>query len=409
MKSFLIIVFTIITYFNFKLKNKYPFSLLFSFYWFLNVLISFLFFPDFILSNFLLLFLLLSSISIFIGERVGKINYSKNNNTLWFNLSLINKIFFVIFLLAILFPIVNLSNYGYNLFDLFSIESILKVNNKIAVLRYSGKIEKTFTSQILLSLSYLLPFIGGFLYYHLKQKKFIILSILPTLLTMISQNTKNSFIAAVLIFLSSTLACNILFLNKIYKLNLRKLVLASLIGLLFYSLFIFSFAARTGELNTKVISESKNKIGNYVAHLPAFDTYINSEKVISYSYGLKTFYGISNYFGVIERKDGVFIDFITFKSGGNKFKTNVYTVFRLLIEDFGVKGSIMFLSFLSFIFGFFRVNMLQFKALSICIISTLIFFILYSFANSVFGYASFIFSFFMFFLVLKIGSFKYKI
>jgi oligosaccharide repeat unit polymerase len=308
-----------------------------------------------------------------------------------------------------LFPIINLSNYGFNLFDLSSLKSLLEINNKIAVLRYSGKIEKTFFGQIILSLTYLLPFIGGFLYFHLKEKKIIFLSILPQLLIMLSQNTKNSFIAAVLIFISSSIACNIIFSNKISTFSFKKIILASLIGLLFYSLFLFSFAARRGELNAKVISQSKNKIGNYVAHLPAFDTYINSEKVINYSFGLKTFYGISNYFGVIERKDGVFIDFINFKSGGKKFKTNVYTVFRLLIEDFGVKGSIIFLSFLSFLFGFFRVNNIKFKSFSICLISTFIFFILYSFANSVFAYMSYIFSFFMFFLVLKIGSFKYKI
>ena len=148
MNSFLIIVFTIITYFNLKLKNKYPFSLLFSFYWLINILLSFLFFPDFIFSNFLLLFLLLSSISIFIGERVGSFTIIKNNNSLWFNLSLINKIFFSVFLFAILFPIINLSNYGYNLFDLFSLESLLKVNNKIAVLSYARNIEKTSKNQL---------------------------------------------------------------------------------------------------------------------------------------------------------------------------------------------------------------------------------------------------------------------
>ena len=148
MNSFLIIVFTIITYFNFKLKKRYPFSFIFSLYWLINILISIFFFPDFIFSKLLLLFLLISSISIFIGERVGKINYRKNNNTLWFNLPLINKIFLVVFVLAILFPVVNLSNYGYNLFDLFSLKSLLKVNNKIAVLRYSGNIEKTFTKLV---------------------------------------------------------------------------------------------------------------------------------------------------------------------------------------------------------------------------------------------------------------------
>ena len=409
MNSFLVLIFTITCLLNYLFKNKYPFSLLFSFYWFLNVLISFLFFPDFIFSNFLLLFLIISSISIFIGERVGSFTIIKNNNSLWFNLSLINKIFFIVFLFSMLFPIINLSNYGFNLFDISSLKSLLEINNKIANLRYLGKIETTFTSQILLSLTYLLPFIGGFLYFHLNKKKFIILSILPQLLIMLSQNTKVSFIAAVLIFISCLTACNIIFTNKIYNFSFKKIILASLIGLLFYSLFIFSFAARRGELNAKVISESKNKISNYIAHVPALDVYLNSEKVINYSFGLKTFYGISNYLGILKRKGGIFTDFIDFKSENKKFKTNIFTVFRLLIADFGVKGSIIFLSFLSFLFGFFRVNNIKFKSFSICLISTFIFFILYSFVSSVFAYMSYIFSFIMFFLVLKIGSFKYKI
>lgn len=60
-----------------------------------------------------------------------------------------------------------------------------------------------------------------------------------------------------------------------------------------------------------------------------------------YSFGAMTFLGISNVLGVVQRVQGVYTALLGTSS-------NVYTVFRGIVEDFGIIGGIIFISLQGF-------------------------------------------------------------
>lgn len=64
--------------------------------------------------------------------------------------------------------------------------------------------------------------------------------------------------------------------------------------------------------------------------------------------GAMTFMGIANQLGLAERKPGVYRDFEKFGRLNKSLQTNVYTIFRQLIDDFGMVGALVFL----FVIGF---------------------------------------------------------
>lgn len=68
-----------------------------------------------------------------------------------------------------------------------------------------------------------------------------------------------------------------------------------------------------------------------------------------HTFGAMTFLGISNFIGLAERKSGVYRDFEYFGRLKKGMGTNVYTIFRQLIDDFGMVGALVFLFIIGFI------------------------------------------------------------
>lgn len=87
---------------------------------------------------------------------------------------------------------------------------------------------------------------------------------------------------------------------------------------------------RTGRIDNEIIQVIERKFINYsVSHLSAFDIWYSTNNVVNYSFGIKTFYGISNAIGLVNREQGVFTDFVTCGNRyNNDIRTNVYSVFR---------------------------------------------------------------------------------
>ena len=103
---------------------------------------------------------------------------------------------------------------------------------------------------------------------------------------------------------------------------------------------------------------------------------------------------------------GIFTDFHYFESNGRVYVTNIYTIYRYLIQDFGILGSILFLFCLGFVFG--KVNSLStyFPNLALSVLSALLFFVLNSYLSSIFAYMSFILSFSLLLFLTKLLSIK---
>lgn len=122
-----------------------------------------------------------------------------------------------------------------------------------------------------------------------------------------------------------------------------------------------------------------------------------------YYYGKKTFLGITNILGLCHRPIGLYKDMITISYKDHRV-SNVYTLFRILIEDFSIIGSCIYL----FIIGFFifimsdNVKNKYLILISIPLLLVSYFNVFWAFATTIFVYTSFFLTFFMFFVILLI-------
>ncbi len=68
----------------------------------------------------------------------------------------------------------------------------------------------------------------------------------------------------------------------------------------------------------------------------------------SLKYGVMTFFGIFNGIGLAKRQTGIYRDLVYFGRLDKTMRSNVYTIFRMLIDDFGKIGALVFLVLLGF-------------------------------------------------------------
>lgn len=121
-------------------------------------------------------------------------------------------------------------------------------------------------------------------------------------------------------------------------------------------------------------------------------------------YGTMTFMGIANAIGLAERKIGLYRDFVYFGRLDKTMRSNVYTLFRLLIDDFGMIGALVFM----FILGFVSIKAVLFIKqrkwlfISQTFLVAVYCLIMWSFATSIWAYTSIICAYGLTFLIFSI-------
>lgn len=394
----------------YEVRNKLVYTYVFTIFWFVNLTVSELFFAEYKFSNSLYVLIISSIIFCFIGELCG---YKKSKSLVKnrrFNPKRFTISFLIIFCLAMGFPIFYLINNGIALVRLFNFQSLLEVNNEMAVARYSEQSETSLISQFCLIFVYCLPLYSSLLIKFHNKKKYIYYSMVPGLIVLLTQNTKLVLMSTILSILTGLIVQNIILQNKLPKVKMKSVIFSVIGFVLFYGLMVFSFIARIGRFDQTTINIANSKIASYVAHVPALDNWLQTNNFdnIFYNYGVKTFFGITNTLGIAERKSGVFKDFMVFEDSGQTFTTNIYTVYRFLIEDFGFIGTMFFLLISAFLFALIRRS--TNTTLKMSLLSMLIFFVLNSYATSIFAYFSYIVAYVVLYLSMKfVLDFKLKL
>jgi oligosaccharide repeat unit polymerase len=183
--------------------------------------------------------------------------------------------------------------------------------------------------------------------------------------------------------------------------------------ILFFLVLFLSMVFRTGKFDIETIQAISEKIITYAfGHLPTFDIwYTKNIGSLNPTGGLKTFYGISNLIGIAHRQQGIFAEYTTFgKNNFSGLSTNVYTMFRFILEDYGIIGSLLVVFISGLISGFSwlmvkkQTNVIFFQTILIGIL----FFISWSFVSSVWAYTSFIAMIVLMHLLLVLSLSKVK-
>ena len=283
----------------------------------------------------------------------------------------------------------------------------------MAIQRYSGGNINNPIMQILLTFVYAAPLCGGYAFVYSENKLHKIISILtfiPSLMSLLITNTKAVLIASVFLWASSFLVG---YLDKYKKLpkiseivNIKTIIILAGIFLILYT----SMVLRTGKINKDIINIVNTKFKIYaLGQVFSFDNwFLNNAFNTEHTLGQYTFFGIFDALGLAVRNQGVFSEF-TYNLAGNG--TNIYTVFRGIISDFGILGGLIFFIVTGIFSGYSLKKISQGRKKAIIsrlILTSTYFFVFYSILISPWTYNSQILAFIVFGFYLFLSWRKIK-
>lgn len=299
------------------------------------------------------------------------INENENNNLIYNN-SILLIFFSICFLLSLFFSTKAVLDAGFEFYELIS--NVRKVSRRFAEMRPSGMITYGISGILSILFTYITATLGSFLFFYsknsLKKILFFFLLIFPALYCMSIQSSKLIFYNSIGFFLGGYIL--VLVKNKKKIFSIKKIVLSfSLVFLFLIPFFIFAFASRNRLNNIYDILElSFNLFKSYAfAELYAFADFfsflVKQDAVSTYqndlnSHGAYTFTSIYNsLFTPKQFPPGTYYDFYEYK---NVLRTNIFTIFRGLINDFGIYGTIVYMYLTGLISNFIFYILLKKKS-----------------------------------------------
>lgn len=307
-----------------------------------------------------------------------------------------------IIVLGIVRTFIEMSINGINLKQLTNLEALIGINTYIASMRYSEGTASTPLMQILSVFTYTAPLIGGYMLLKVRnkvEKLICFATFIPILLSVVLTNGKAGFIASFFLFISGFLVKITEKKKSIKKFNFKRLILIFSILILVISILIIAMMLRIGEFNIDTLNIVFKKFLIYAfGHMQAFDNWFNVMDKNVCTFGGYTFMAIFKNLGLIERIRGVY-------EPVEGVYSNVFTAYRGIIHDFGIIGSIFFIFVSGLISGYFYGHLKskkKLKLISPVVVSSIYFFIFYSFIISPWTYTSYSLVFLVFFLYLWI-------
>lgn len=316
----------------------------------------------------------------------------------------------VFFLLVVAFiqPIQAIHEYG-GISILLSLDDLLETNNAVSADRYGGGVtERGMFYSIMLSITYVAPLFAGYAYKKLDKfgKRLAILCILPGIFQALTQGVKMGLITSVILCFGGYMTYIIYHHISLPRLSFKLLLKGVSILALFFSILFLSMMFRTGKLNEDIFGVIQHKFAGYaIEHLSAFDQWFSNMPDPVNTYGGTFFAGITNFLGIIERKQGLYQEFYSIWKD-DVGSTNVFTLFRIIIDDFGYLGSIFFWFFFGAITTIIcknvraNINSLLSQVLLMIIWAL----ILWSFVTSFLAYTSYILMFVIMYGLLNIST-----
>ena len=326
---------------------------------------------------YIVIFISLFSLSTFLFDWNVAIN--DNIQNIYLNNLYIAPFLIVVFLffviLSVFFHAIDLLHQGISLSSDF-----LSIGGKYTGLRYAGDLNQNVFAKIALLTSYQSAVLGGLVFGGKSRRSIktlvLMAAMLPSILVMLLQSAKGLF------FLSSAFFAGSWLVTRIFQNDFR-----------FPQISLFQGIAAFLALSTFVITSFISRIGLdfntlrfYIAsyssgHLYAFSDWFshryfetfssNNYEQLSLEGGFYTFMAFFKFFGDSRYVPmGIYDEF--FEVPG-LLQTNIFTVFRGLISDFGLFGSLIFAAFVG-------------------LVSNLVFYVLVSNKNSTIGMVFFIYS-----------------
>lgn len=321
---------------------------------------------------FFLFFFGLSSFFFKWGMARKKNEDKKNISYSIYSSGIVKFLFYMLFLISIFSNFYFLQLQGIPVSDVIS--SPAKVGSIIAVMRYEDNLNVDAITKLSNFSIYFLVYFGGVLYaFDSRKIRYVILTFIPVIVILIFQSSKGILFISMFVFYGCTLIKNIKNndLNFFsFKIFFRTLIVFSVLTFL----LALSFLSRglSDLSNSEQFSMLYKFFASYSSgHLYGFsawfsDRYFNDFSNLfvqrDFELGLFTFKSLFSLLGAGQDLSmGIYDEYIGVNSSDLSISvysqfdyadgfiiTNIYTIFRGLITDFTILGSII----LAFIFGF---------------------------------------------------------
>jgi oligosaccharide repeat unit polymerase len=282
-------------------------------------------------------------------------NTLKNNASEYFNSRFLSKTFFASSFLSLVFFYAMMRSQGFSIYDMFF--NVFETAAKYIDMRYSETLEANEFGRLNLVFSYLAITIGGLLFgvERAKLKLAIILmaAFLPALASMLFQGNKGLLFLFVMLFFAGVLVVRV-FENRLYIFDKATVKTVGLSLVVIVPAVVVSFLSR-GLYDSEDSDYVQQRLIYYISsyaftHIYAFSDWfsfamgglsINDYKDYDLSYGFQTFMAFFKMLGdTQEVPQGFFDEYYKFE---DLLQSNIYTMFRGLIMDFGVLGTLLFM------------------------------------------------------------------
>lgn len=373
--------------------------------WFIFTFVGFILFEEVFTRDYKgLYFIFLNILFLILGYFLGsKFKVKKIHNRkkeYYIDISKSEKLIGIIFFISIFNLIYYMYYNNVSFFSLFNLNKLFEVNQ----LMINAKNNMIDTSNLIITICVIIMdsgiILSGYLFPYLeknKYKSFIIL--FPMFLFSLISTSKATIIFAVFLWLSGLIIALEELNIKIFEIikKYKKLLLIMTIVILF--LFINSMISRLDYSNNGSVANIIETFKIYgFAHIPAFTKWYSLHDNNQLYYGFYTFSGVLRLLGVNGYLSGVY-ESIEF----GKYSTNIFTVFRSLIDDFGDIGCLFIFFFLGVILGYNykKIKIDKYNHFSKCIIILISVFLFLSFIISLGNYFSLIVSIFLFWIIIE--------
>lgn len=286
---------------------------------------------------------------------------------------------------------------GLTLSSIFNFQSFSEASFKVSAERYAG-VRLSSPIMLCITISYITSFVAGMLLAGKttkSQKIWIALLILPIVLFSVFYTARSVMLYMFVIIGGSYFAFKPFYQRNHPVLFSRRNVIIGAAGIfLLLSAFIISQSFRM-KLNLND-SGQFSFVTNYLkvwfsGNVSGYSSWYDVESVLPVdNSGSFTFAGLSELFGVSERKVGIYET--TIDVNHQMSFSNIYTAFRFLMDDFGFSGTLIVFALLGFLSKYFFERSRRGSLTSAAILSGILAFFLFSFISSIWAYNSILFS-----------------
>ena len=340
----------------------------------------------------------------FLSENIFKASHEKQPASPHASDKLLRLHFYVATVAGFLSLYFLLHDAGVKFTELLHKERLVEISKIFTDSRYAGE-RLTPLTMLCMMVAYSGCLTAGRLFIFAKNAsgKFeSVMILIPILLFTVVYTARAVFIYAMFLFLSSLLTHYVLVHRKkamlFSKRNLVFMMLA-LVGIPL--MFVMTQAARMGI--TKFSADSLNSLVDHLkvwfsGNVSAFSYWFEQDdRSGGYFNGAYTFAGLNEWLGGKMRDVGIYSK--SFDLDGHFHFSNIYTLFRFLIDDFGIAGTLVCWFLLGIFCRTLYSKILKGDFVACAILSGVFTFILFSFVASVFAYNTVLFAWLIFVLI----------